>query len=62
MILEDKIIRAYLQASHNRGGSWHMAMGIMAYRLLVLEDKLFRAGIPFDEDKTIAEILRKDNT
>ena len=57
MILEDQIIRAYLQAAHNRGGSYHMAMSMMVQRMFVLEDKLQRAGIAFEEDKVIREIM-----
>lgn len=55
---EDKIIRAYLQAAHDLGGSHHMAMGMMASRLMVLEDRLQRAGISFERDAVIAKSER----
>lgn len=54
MILEDKIVREYLQAAHNRGGSYAMAMSMMAQRLVVLEDRLQRAGMPIEPDRTTA--------
>ncbi len=59
MTIDDQIIRAYLQAAHNRGGSFHMAMGMMAARILVLEDRLLRARIDFEEDKVVSNILSK---
>jgi hypothetical protein len=54
MINDDKIITAYLQAAHNRGGSFHMAMGMMVQRIEVLEDKLQRAGIEFEPDRHVS--------
>jgi hypothetical protein len=57
MIIEDHIIRAYLQAAVDRGGSYHMAMSMMVNRILVLEDRLLRAGVPFDEDKIVGAMM-----
>ncbi|WP_430256531.1 hypothetical protein [Neorhizobium sp. DAR64872/K0K18] len=53
MRTDDKMIRAYLQSAHDRGGSYHMAMLMMADRILVLEDRLLKARVEFPEDKTI---------
>jgi hypothetical protein len=55
MTIDDQIVRAYLTAANNRRGSFQMAMLMMASRLLVLEDKLQRAGVPFPEDKAMRE-------
>lgn len=55
LTIDDRIIRAYLQAAHNRGGSFHMAMLMMASRLILLEDRLLRARVPFEEDKIVQE-------
>jgi len=57
MTIDDKIIRAYLQAAHNRGGSFHMAMLMMVQRMFVLEDRLLRAGVAFEEDKAVREFM-----
>lgn len=58
MIIEDRIIRDYLQAANNRGGGYAMAMSMMASRLVVLEDRLSRAGVSVDPDRTIAKLVR----
>ncbi|MCO5159603.1 MAG: hypothetical protein M9939_00585 [Mesorhizobium sp.] len=50
MTIDEKIVRAYLQDAHNKGGGWKMAMFMMADRLLVLEDRLLRAGVDFPTD------------
>ncbi|NTF54899.1 hypothetical protein G6L12_08325 [Agrobacterium rhizogenes] len=57
MTIDDQIIRAYLQAAHNRGGSFHMAMLMMVQRMFVLEDRLLRAGVAFEEDKAVREFM-----
>lgn len=54
MVLEDKIVQKYLQAAHDRGGSYAMAMSMMAQRLVALEDRLQRAGMPIEPDRTMA--------
>lgn len=59
MIAEEKIIRAYMQAAHNRGGSFYMAMSMMVQRILVLEDKLERASLRFDADQHLSAPLYK---
>jgi len=53
MIIDDRIIRDYLQAAQNRGGGWQMAMGMMASRLIYLEDRLDRVKAPFDPDSVL---------
>lgn len=55
MITDDKIIRAYLQAAHDRGGSFQMAMGMMVNRIMVLEDRLTRRGVSFEPDEIVAK-------
>lgn len=57
MTIDDQIIRAYLQAAHKRGGSFQMAMHMMVERMLVLEDKLLRSAVVFEEDKIIREFV-----
>ncbi|MDF1606937.1 hypothetical protein PZ897_01970 [Hoeflea sp. YIM 152468] len=54
MGIEDQILQAYLQKSHDKGGGWQMAMRMMASRMLVLEDRLLRAGVDFPIDSTFA--------
>lgn len=46
---EDKAVNRYLQEAQNRGGGWGMAMRMMARRILVLEDRLLRAGVDFPD-------------
>lgn len=46
---EDKSVNRYLQEAQNRGGGWGMAMRMMARRILVLEDRLLRAGVEFPD-------------
>jgi hypothetical protein len=55
MTSDDKIIRAYLQAAHHRGGTFYMAMGMMVGRIILLEDRLTRAGVSFEPDMVIAK-------
>lgn len=55
MSIDDKIIRAYLQAAHDRGGSYQMAMNMMAERVILLEDRLTRRGVAFEPDKIMAK-------
>lgn len=52
--IEEMAVRRYLQAAHDRRGGWEMAMRMMASRLLVLEDRLLRAGVDFPTDATVA--------
>ena len=47
-------MRAYLQKAVDTRGGWQMAMRMMASRMLVLEDRLLRAGIDFPPDRTFA--------
>lgn len=47
--IEETAVRRYLQEAHNRGGGWEMAMRMMARRILVLEDRLLRAGVDFPD-------------
>ncbi|MGI3169961.1 hypothetical protein ACRARG_12450 [Pseudooceanicola sp. C21-150M6] len=47
--IEEKAVRLYLQEAVNRGGGWEMAMRMMAGRILVLEDRLLRAGVDFPD-------------
>lgn len=47
--IEETAVRRYLQEAHNRGGGWEMAMRMMARRILVLEDRLLRAGVEFPD-------------
>lgn len=54
MTSDDQIVRAYLQRAHNMGGSHYMAMLMMVDRMVLLEDRLTRAGVAIEEDKTIA--------
>lgn len=61
MTIDEKIIRSYLQSAHEKGGSYHMAMSMMADRLLVLEDKLLRSGVDFPEDKVFKEFAEKSS-
>lgn len=49
MIRDDQIVRGYLQAAHNRGGSFHMAMLMMVNRMILLEDRLLLAGVDFEK-------------
>lgn len=51
--LEETIVRRYLQTAQDRRGGWEMAMRMMASRLLVLEDRLLRAGVDFPTDATV---------
>jgi hypothetical protein len=55
MTSDDKIIRAYLQAAHDRGGSYTMAMSMMVNRIILLEDRLTRASVSFEPDMVIAK-------
>ncbi len=50
MGIDEAIVRAYLQDANNKGGGWIMAMNMMADRIIVLEDKLLRAGVDFPAD------------
>lgn len=50
MTIDETIVRAYLQDAMNKGGGWQMAMNMMADRLIVLEDRLLRAGVDFPTD------------
>ncbi|MBB6488768.1 hypothetical protein [Rhizobium lusitanum] len=59
MTSDDRIIRDYLQAAHNRGGSFEMAMGMLVQRIMVLEDRLQRARISFDADPVIVKLERE---
>lgn len=59
MTNDEKIIRAYLQAAHNRGGSYQMAMNMMADRINVLEDRLGRAGKAVEADPVIAKFMEE---
>lgn len=59
MTHDDRIVRAYLQAAHTRGGSFHMAMLMMVNRLMVLEDRLERAGIPFEADRVLTTLEKE---
>ena len=52
--MEDEILRAYLQKAADTRGGWQMAMRMMASRMLVLEDRLLRAGVDFPTDSTFA--------
>lgn len=47
--IEEQAVRLYLQEAHNRGGGWSMAARMMARRILVLEDRLMRAGVDFPD-------------
>jgi aminopeptidase C len=38
MDCQDRIVRHYLQAAHNRGGGWEMAMRMMAYNLMAARE------------------------
>lgn len=42
---EEARVRKYLQAAHDRGGGWSMAMRMMARHIEVLEDRMERAGM-----------------
>lgn len=53
MSREDGVVKAYLQAAHNRGGSFYMAMLMMSNRIEVLEDKLHRSSVRFEPDSMI---------
>lgn len=43
--IEETIVRQHLQAAHDRGGGWQMAMRMMARRILKLEDWMIREGL-----------------
>ena len=58
--IEDKAVSRYLQEAHNRGGGWGMAMRMMARRILVLEDRLIRAGVDFPDAPGIAPEKQKE--
>jgi len=49
MTIEDDAVRHFLQLANDRGGGWEMAMRMMANRILVLEDRLLRAGVKFPD-------------
>lgn len=38
MDYQDRIVRHYLQAAHDRGGGWEMAMRMMAYNLMAARE------------------------
>ncbi|MCC0035438.1 MAG: hypothetical protein H6887_09280 [Hoeflea sp.] len=54
MGIEDQILRAYLQKAHDTRGGWEMAARMMVSRMLILEDRLLRAGVDFPTDSTFA--------
>ena len=57
MTRDDLIIRAYLEAAHNRGGSYQMAMHMLVQRIDMLEDLLMRAGKTIEPDKVVRDLL-----
>lgn len=56
MTADDRCVRNYLQAAHNRGGSFHMAMLMMAQRIELLEDRLMKAGRDVEPDEKIEQL------
>lgn len=38
MDCQEKIVRHYLQAAHDRGGGWEMAMRMIAYNLMAARE------------------------
>ena len=59
MTADEKCVRDYLQAAHNRGGSFEMAMGMMAQRIELLEDRLMKAGREIEPDRYIEQLERE---
>ena len=59
MTADDQCVRDYLQAAHNRGGTFHMAMLMMAQRIELLEDRLTKAGRDIEPDPKIEKLKVK---
>ncbi len=57
MTRDDLILRAYLQTAYDRGGSYHMAMLMLISRIELLEDRLERANVEFEEDMILRKYL-----
>jgi hypothetical protein len=52
MTAEERMIRHYLQAAHDRGGGWQMAMRMMAYNLMAAREGKPEKNSDLDEGGT----------